>query len=201
MNSEEQYILISGSADNEAKKQLYECLFQIKYDSSIEQREYNRFKIIEQTDLNRLSFNKAFFINKCNKIKNNLKAIVCLENLNPRLCLENLNPRPETLLNDVKILNECFTSNELKEKIFFVFTFSNGCKNLVELRNDILKFNTLFDYLMVSEFEKNKFCLEKVWSVNKIHQEDLITLKHIFKVKIQNKPQLSYVKNESCYVL
>ena len=192
MNSKEQYILISGSADDEAKKQLYECLFQIKYDSSIEQREYNRFKIIEQTDLNRLEFNKTNFIDKCNKIKNNLKAIICLENLNPR---------PETLLNDVKILSECFTSNELKEKIFFVFTFSNGSKDLVEFRNDILKFNTLFDYLMVSEFEKSKFCLEKVWIFNKKNQEELITLKHIFKVKIQNKPELSYTKNKSCYIL
>ena len=192
MNSKEQYILISGSADDEAKKQLYECLFQIKYDSSIEQREYNRFKIIEQTDLNRLEFNKTNFIDKCNKIKNNLKAIICLENLNPR---------PETLLNDVKILSECFTSNELKEKIFFVFTFSNGSKYLVELRNDILKFNTLFDYLMVSGFEKSKFCLEKVWILNKINQEELTTLKHIFKVNIQNKPELSYTKNKSCFIL
>jgi len=58
---------------------------------------------------------------------------------------------------------------------------NNCCKNLVELRNDILKFNTLFDYLMVSEFEKNKFCLEKVWTLSEVEIELQNMIKSIHK--------------------
>jgi len=150
-------ILISGSANDQVKIELYKVLFQLDYDDSNDKEiEFdNRFKIIEQTDLNRLMFKKE---DLCNRVHDDLKLIICLENLNPR---------PETLLNDIKILSECFeSSNELKEKIFFIFTFSNRnqSKKLVELRSDILNFNALFHYLnVVSDGEKHVFVENKVW--------------------------------------
>lgn len=171
LKKNEKYILISGSADDKAKKLLYEYLFQIKYDSSIQQIEYNQYKIIEQTNLNRLSFDRTLFRNRCNEIRSNLKAIICLENLNPR---------PETLLNDITILSECFNPNELKEKIFFVFTFSNGSKSSTELRDDILKFDTLFDYLTVSSKEKYDFVIDKIWALGKVELQMMTESFHNF---------------------
>jgi len=164
-------ILISGSATDQVKKELYKVLFKLDYDDSNEKEiEYdNRFKIIEQTDLNRLKFNKE---DLCNRVQNDLKLIICLENLNPR---------PETLLNDIKILSECFkSSNELKEKIVFIFTFSNRnqSKKLADLRSDILNFNALFHYLNVaSDQEKHVFVEKKVW----ILDENEIGLKNMIE--------------------
>jgi hypothetical protein len=162
-------ILISGSADDQVKKELFKVLFQLDYDNLNDKEiEYdNRFKIIEQTDLNRLKFKIE---DLCNRVQNGLKLIICLENLNPR---------PETLLNDIKILSECFeSSNELKEKIFLIFTFSNRnqLKKLAELRSDILNFNALFQYLnVVSDGEKHVFVDNKVW----ILDENEIGLKNM----------------------
>jgi hypothetical protein len=150
-------ILISGSADDQVKKELYKVLFQLDYDNLNDKEiEYdNRFKIIEQTDLNRIKFKIE---DLCDRVQNGLKLIICLENLNPR---------PETLLNDIKILSECFeSSNELKEKIFLIFTFSNRnqSKKLAELRSDILNFNAMFHFLnVVSDGEKHAFVENKVW--------------------------------------
>ena len=105
----------------------------------------------------------------CDRVQNGLKLIICLENLNPR---------PETLLNDIKILRECFeSSNELKEKIFLIFTFSNRNQSkLAELRSDILNFNAMFQILnVVSDEEKHAFVENKVW----ILDENEIGLKNM----------------------
>jgi hypothetical protein len=67
----------------------------------------------------------------------------------------------------------------LKEKIFFIFTFSNRnqSKKLVELRSDILNFNALFHYLnVVSDGEKHVFVENKVWILDE-NENGLINMK------------------------
>jgi GTP-binding protein EngB required for normal cell division len=148
----EKYILISGSANNETNKQA--LLKQIDH-------KFDEFKLIDQADLNQND--KSDFLNKCNQIKNDLKMI---------LLIENLNLKPDNLLNDIIVLKKCFDINELKEKIFFVFTFSS-IKELSELQKHISRFNSLFNLLTV--LDKEAFVENKVWmlSENKIDLENM----------------------------
>ena len=120
-------------------------------------KEYDKqeFKIIEQCDLNRLSFDKIQFTKKISQIQDNLEGVICVENLNPR---------PETLLNDLEILIDIFPSSfQLKNKILFLFTSSNSTKSLEEIRNEILSFEYLFDCLTIPQVERMDFVIQNVW--------------------------------------
>ena len=177
----EKYILIGGSANNETNKQaLYSVLFKLK---QIDHK-FDEFKLIDQADLNQND--KSDKLNKCNQIKNDLKMI---------LLIENLNPKPDNLLKDIEVLNKCFDINELKEKLFFVYTFSSN-KELSELQNHILRFNSLFHLLTVLDKEKQAFVKNKVWMLgkNKIDLENMNETINSYLKQNKNIIEKSWIK-------
>ncbi len=158
----EKYILISGSANNEANRQeLYLDLFKLNYESINKKQldnKYKDFTLIGHADLN---LDKSDKFIKCNQIRNDLKMI---------LLIENFNPKPDTFLEDIETLNECFDIHELKEKLFFIFTYSSNKLNEItqtQLRKDFHNFNSLFNFLIVSDLEKKHFVEKKVWMLSK----------------------------------
>jgi predicted GTPase len=166
----EKYILISGSANNEANRQeLYLDLFKLNYESINKKQldnKYKDFTLIDHADLNLDNSDK---VNKCNKIRNHLKMI---------LLIENFNSEPNTFIKDIDTLYECFDIHELKEKLFFIFTYSSNKLNEItqtQLRKDFYNFNSLFKFLSVSDLEKKHFVEKKVWMLgtNRFELEDM----------------------------
>ena len=165
------YILVTGSADEEQKILLFKNIFKIDTYSSLK-KEYsmhNGWKIVHNCNLNRMGFNFEEFKIMCSTISNNLKGIICIENFNPR---------PETLLNDLKVLVNVFSNDTLKRYLLLFATFTNNNNNilsLTETRKDISDFRTIFeDYLLINDrFLLNKFLKENIWILNENHLNEL----------------------------
>lgn len=156
-------ILVTGSACEETIELLKKTLPQHTKKSEREYTLPNQCSIYLNCDLNKSNFCFDGFKTKCNQIRDTLEAIIFIVNLNPR---------PETLLNDLSILSCVFTPQQLREKVIFFFTMSNGIsKSLFDVRNSFLKFNEAFDFL---NMEKNRaFVNNRVWLLNDIYNDEM----------------------------
>jgi hypothetical protein len=154
------YFIVTGSASENSISQVLKKVFNFRYDP--EKNEYSskdsicdslqecisRSKYIQNCvvyvncNLNRSSFE----LNELKQKYIDYKR----KNLCGVICIENLNPRPETLENDIKVLNNVFTSSELEYLLNIVCTSSSYDLNIDTIRSEFLKFNVLFSYLNIN---------------------------------------------------
>jgi hypothetical protein len=139
------YILVVsnvGQANEQRLKFLLEEVYRIQgkgYQRNEDEYESEKyfFKIYLNTD----GENKT----ELKEIKSNIKAIICLENLNPR---------SNSLKGNLEELRYVFTSDELREKLYVFFTFVSSTKpsSLEKLREDVLDFNEM--YKLIGLFDR-----------------------------------------------
>ena len=117
------WVLVTGSADEDSKRILFQKLFHA--DETTIDLNKNGYLISDYSNLSSISFDLNTFKLKCEQLKSSLKAIICIENLNPR---------PETLLNDFKVLVNVFTTEELRNHLHLFITFSSKHVDSKELQ-------------------------------------------------------------------
>jgi hypothetical protein len=180
------YVLIIANSGNEEKlKFLLEEVFKIKgkYDLSDIEYESDEYKFMVHLGLEKLNFDTNNFNETCRKIKRNLTAIICFDNLTPRSNYLNEN---------LDILRIVFEAEELREKLNVFFTFTGQPCGLEELRKDVLEFDKMFNTLRIkSEDDKKTFLNERAWIFHDETVQDLAKVKFlkyigIFKNKILN---------------
>ena len=186
----EKCILIAGSTDDDSRKLIYNHLFDLEYNSSERIIKANNFTIIDYSDFNRSSFKFKQFENNCEQIKKNLRAIICIENLNPR---------PETMLKDIQILNRVYDSDFLKKHLYFICTLQKPkqdyCQNksLEKVRNEFLHLTDFFSNLDINgESNVNEFVQKKIWILNK-DNIDLKDLQSIIENSSKNLNSMSLI--------
>ena len=172
-----QCFLITGSIDQDSKLLLFNDLFRINKYQDKNIFDYNvegNYRITEYGKLNSSEYNEDSFRKKILELSSNKKII----------CIGNLFPRPETLLNDLKILVDHFSEDELKKSLYLFFTQSNCPKELKDIRSSFLdKDNsTLFELLKIVEPKsKEEFVNERIWILDKIHLPELQSISFIDK--------------------
>jgi len=164
LKKDDKVIMVTGSTNNQTREFLFEHLFQLKYLPSSIFYKTNEFIIIDQSNLNRLSFDRKKFKSIANNIRFNLHKIICIENLNPR---------HQTLSKDLDILTSVFGPDELNKKIIFINTFSTPLESLEELRNSFLNLNDFFQVLMIDQADRSKFVQKSVWILDHANPESL----------------------------
>ena len=191
--------LVTGSADDDedTKKLLFQDLFRIQNFPTSSKNDFylrNHFKIIEYCNLNKLSFDKNDFRRKI-QAETNLKAIICIENLNPR---------PETLLNDINILKNTFTAADLRNNLYFYFTFSTKHVDLNEFREAFLEYDMIFEYLNIPQNKRRAFADERVWLLDKIYYNDLKNSPLIIEINANKRNKchsITKLITKSCYFI
>lgn len=182
-------ILLTGTTNNEKLILLKKIL---PYDQNdfdiINDDEFfiNNTHFYKDFSLNKLSFNLNDFKSIANKIKGSI------------ICLENLNPRADTLIENIKILNNVFGSDRLKKDLILLFTFTEeNSKSLDQIRNSVLDYNVLFKFLNIHvNTEKIEFLSTRLWLLEEIYKNEL---KEIIE-NIINQVNLNYEEcNELSY--
>lgn len=163
------YILITGVATNQTINFLLKDVFQ---QSNIEINSF-RFE-------HKISNNKTLLINcnhfedtfilkafkdRCNQIKSNITAIICLETLNPR---------PEYLNNSLELLESIFRTSELRDKLYLFLTDNQKSKQIQTIRSQFLKVEDFFNRLRVTN--KESFASKRIWLLESKHLEELRTI-------------------------
>jgi hypothetical protein len=151
-------ILITGSPSSDWLKFLLEKVFQIHepFDDSKFQFESESYILNIGCGLEKASFNFESYRNKCNQIKSNLIAIISIENLNPR---------PETLLNNMKIFERIFSTDDFNNYFFFFFTSSLSLK-VEEIRSSFLQFNEVLRILRLNSNQLATFVNQRIHFLN-----------------------------------
>ena len=147
-------VLVIGMDENRSKIELIEQVFQITYDPAVNEYHEKGCKIVFQKNLHE----PTHLIDMNTEMRTTEKVV----------CFDTLNPRPETLLENIKVLNKIF-SRELKKKLFLVFlNASQNGLDLETMRNQMLEYNSLFEYLNISsESNKKTFLSNKCWLIDR----------------------------------
>ena len=141
-------ILVTGSPSEEYLKYVLKDYFEVLEDFSSSKKQYesSSFNIAIMVGLERAHFDLESFKVEFEENEQNFGAIICIENLNPR---------PETLVNNIKILEKCFSSSMLNNLLYFFFA-SNGKLDLDTLREKALNFNEVFNVLNIQHDSKKR---------------------------------------------
>ena len=183
-HNDKKSILITGSTNTE-NLNLILSDFDVKNISNIAEKKYviEDCTLFIEIDLDRTHFDISTFENKINTFPN-LKAIICLENLNPR---------PETLVNNIKILGDAFEQKLLKTNLYFCFT-SNNKLDINYVRESALQFNEVFRVIGIQHDKKLKDQFVK----DKIYTLDIITE---LRQKIKNLDEKIASKRAMCNII
>ena len=140
--------MIAGSASEANIKLLLSKKFNFdSYDPKInEYNVTNSIKVVINCGFHKNNFDIDSFKRKYSEIQKDLKEIICLENLNPR---------PETMLQDMNILRDVFTTSELRNKMIICFTSSSPI-SLKEIQHAANEFNHLFDSVLMMQSESKQ---------------------------------------------
>ena len=161
-------VLITGSPSAYWLDFIMKRVFSIQEPIVDSKTEYESdcFHLILAYGLETAAFDINSFRNKCNQLKSTLSAIITIENLNPR---------PETLSNNMKILERVFSTNELNKHLFFFFTSSQTVK-LDELRMAFLQFQEVIRILRLETAQHKSFIKERVHLMNESNNDDLLKI-------------------------
>jgi flagellar biosynthesis GTPase FlhF len=152
-------IIITGSPKPESVIFLLQNVFSIREPLNDFKKSYetDKFMITIACDLEKANFDFKSFQTKCNDIRKNLCAIITIENLNPS---------PETLMNSMNILEKIFSSHELEELLYVLFT-SNKDMDEKYIKESFLKFDSVFRILGISnEINKKNYVNKRVFALN-----------------------------------
>jgi hypothetical protein len=111
----------------------------------------------------------------------------------------NLSPRPETLMNDTKILTEVFSRFMLKQKTFFFFkhTSDSISNSLNQFRNGCLEYNSWFRYLDIQHInDKTDLVDKKIWFIDTIFDNVLKKLIKFIENECVDDKSLNDIKSE-----
>ena len=170
------YILLTGSASSEYVRTFLGDKYQISYEPTTNEYKLNSStQLIVKCDLNKAAFDLKSFELKYNEIKDGLKQIVCIENLNPR---------PETLEADLNVLSKVINSKELRNYLFIVFKSSTKPdSDLSEIRSSSANFNVLFNALgLKSQAAINKYIGKQIWTEATFRADRFKGMHLVFKI-------------------
>ena len=171
------HVLVTGSPNSDQINYLLKSIFSVKesYKDSKKDYETDLYILSIECGLEKASFNIETYRNKCNRIKTNLAAIISIENLNPR---------PETLVNNMKILERTFSSDELSKLLYIFFTSDHSIK-IDEIRDSFLQFNEILRILRLNNSTQRAFVNQKIHLLSKSNAEEL--KKIIYDSSSENK--------------
>jgi hypothetical protein len=139
------YILIItnfGIANQERLRIMLKNIYNIEgeYECEVQEYESKKYKFLICSRMDGSSFNREHFQNSVYSVKSNIKAIICLENLNPR---------SNYLKGNLDELRQVFTADELWKKLYVFFSFGTSKKpsSLEKLREDVLDFNEMYELI------------------------------------------------------
>lgn len=127
---------------------------------------------IYQTLSSSLSFNLEDFKQECHN-DNEIHAI---------LLIVSLNPRPESLIDDFKVLNRVLSPRGLHEKLFLLFnpSQSNSLNKLEKLRKSVSDFDTIFSDLNIYKLnDKEDFVKNRAWLFDEEHYDAILRKVHV----------------------
>ena len=182
-------ILITGSPSTDWLKFLLENVFQINEpfnDLNKSHYESESYILNIACGLEKASFSFESYRNHCNQIKSNLVGIISIENLNPR---------PETLLNNAKIFERIFSSDDLNKYLYFFFTSSQSFK-VEEIRNSFLQFNEVLRILRLNSNQQTTFVNQRIHLLNENSNKSILNVLQMSNNLMHRNEEEKYNENK-----